>query len=249
MKKTMPEHDAILAAHPVDIYRALNSVFPDTDWLAWEPETILLELKNDVSDAAVDKLLAVQAVCSNSNAVVRSAAAFEKVVNAFCNNICVMDVIQPPEVEEMSYAVSQIEKLIHLVHGEKAVIEYIGEVPAYVASVARFRNWFMLPRNLQFAQDNLNSLLNCRTDSKKYKEHKHILDAVSDFVMGTTRKDARELLQNAVLTELETDDTSSLLVRHILGALLFDPTILYAKRNTDPAYHGADRTEDSHTSR
>lgn len=219
--------DVFLAAHPEEIYRALDTVFAGEAWLSWEPDTILLELKDDISDAAVDKLLAVQAVAANSNAVTRSAAAFEKTVNAFCNNICVMDVIQPPYVEEMSYAVSQIEKIIHLVHGNDVKIEYVDEVPGYVASTAHFRGWFMLPKNLAFGQEMLNGLTGLVPGTKLYKEHEHIVQVVSELVANTTRKDARELLEDRSITDLETDDTASLLVRHILGALLFDPTVVY----------------------
>ena len=222
-------HDGLLASHPADIYRALDQIFEGREWLAWEPETILLQLKDEISDAAVDKVLAVQAVAANSNSVLRSAAAFEKVCNAFNNNICVMDVIQPPEVEEMSYAVSQIEKIIRLVHGDSVEIAYVDEVPGYVASVAKFRGWFMLPRNLQFGQAMLNVLTGITEDSKLYKEHKRIVDMVSDFVKNTTRKDARAILEDASVMELETNDAASLMVKRVIGSLLFDPTLPYSE--------------------
>jgi hypothetical protein len=219
--------DSFLAAHPIAIYKACNEAFNGSEWLGWEPETVLLELKNDVSDAAVDKLLAVQAVASNANAVVRSAAAFEKVVNAFNNNICIMDVIQPPEVEEMSYAVSQIELIIKEVHGPDTKIEYTDEVPGYVAGVAKFRGWFMLPRNLQFGQAMLNTLTGIVENSALYKEHKNIVDVVSNFVLNTSRKDARDILKDASIMDLETNDSASLMVKRVIGSLLFDPTLPY----------------------
>lgn len=150
--------DAILAAHPVEILEACDGVFAGQKWLAYDPETILLSLKDDISDASVDKLLAVQAVASNPMAVLCNADAFEKTVNAFNNNICVMDVAQPPEVEEMSYAASQIDKIIKAVHGAKSDIRYSGDVPNYVAATARFRGWTILPKNLSFAQEMLDVL-------------------------------------------------------------------------------------------
>lgn len=55
-----------------DIYLACDHVFESDAWLSWEPETLLLELRSDVSDAAVDKLLAVRAVAANSGAVFES---------------------------------------------------------------------------------------------------------------------------------------------------------------------------------
>lgn len=224
--------DAILAAHPIEILEACDGVFTGQKWLAYDPETILLSLQNDISDAAVDKLLAVQAVASNPMAVLSNSDAFEKTVNAFNNNICVMDVTQPPEVEEMSYAASQIEKIIKAVHGAKVKAQYSGDVPNYVAAVAKFRGWTILPKNLAFAQDMLDVLCGTVKDSKLYAEHKNILKAVSDFVDKTSRKDAREILKDAAITELEKDDAAQMIVRKFVGALLYDPTLPYSQVNT-----------------
>lgn len=224
--------DALLAAHPVEILEACDGVFSGQKWLAYDPETILLSLQNDISDAAVDKLLAVQAVASNPMAVLSNSDAFEKTVNAFNNNICVMDVTQPPEVEEMSYAASQIEKIIKAVHGENASIQYSGDVPNYVAAVTKFRGWTILPKNLSFAQEMLDILTGAVKDSKLYEEHKDILEAVTAFVNATSRKDARDILKDAAITELEKDETAQMIVRKFVGALLYDPTLPYAQENT-----------------
>lgn len=216
--------DAILRAHPIEIWQALEQVFSGEPWLSWEPETLVLELGDDVSDEALDKLLAVQAFCANPNAAARGAAAFEKTVQALCGNICVMDVSQPPEVEEMSYAVSQMEKLLDASQHEK--LEFTGEVPGYVAAAARFRDWIILPHNLSFAQAMLDSLTNLPEDSQLRMEHKAILDAVAGFVAKATRKDAREILTQA---ELDRDETEAMIVRKFVGALLYDPTLPYAQ--------------------
>lgn len=212
----------------MEILEALDGVFTGQKWLSWDPETLLLSLKEDISDASVDKLLAVQAVASNPKGMLNNADAFEKTVNAFCNNICVIDVSQPPEVEEMSYAVSQIEKIIRAVHGDKAKIKYAGDAPGYVAAAAKFRGWTILPKNLSFGQEMLDSLCGTEKESALYKEHKNILDAVSDFVAKTTRKNAREILQDAAITELEKDEAAQLVVRRVIGALLYDPTLTYS---------------------
>ena len=220
------ERDPLLAAHPFDIYLACDHVFKDDAWLSWEPETLLLELRADVSDAAVDKLLAVQAVSANSTAVFTSALAFEKTVNAFANNICVMDVLQPPEVEEVCYAVEHIRKIFHAVYGEKEC-EFTGEVPGYVASVARFRDWSILPKNLSFAQDSLDALTGLRKDSKLRKEHEKILDVISEFANNTEKADAESFLADESIKLLETDSAATFVVRRIIGALLYDPTLPY----------------------
>lgn len=223
------KHDAILAAHPVEIWLACEQAFHGEKWLSWDPETILLSLGSDISDEAVDKLLAVQAVASNAKATLTNADAFEKTVNAFCNNICVMDVSQPPEVEEMSYAVSQIGKLILAVHGPKAKIAFDGEVPGYVAATAKFRGWSILPKNLAFAQEMLDCLTCAVKDSKLYREHQAIIEAIEAFVAKTTRKDARDILKDVAIQELERDEPAQLIVRRMIGALLYDPTLPYSR--------------------
>lgn len=223
--------DPVLAAHPFDIYLACDHVFEEDAWLSWDQETLLLELRADVSDAAVDKLLAVQAVAANSGAVLGSALAFEKVVNAFSNNICVMDVLQPPEVEEMCYAVTQIEKIFHAVHGAQDYV-FTSEVPGYVASVARFRDWTVLPKNLAFAQEALDKLTGLQKDSKLRKEHADILSVITEFAENTGKADAESFLADESIKMLETDTEATLLVRRLIGALLYDPTIPYM-HNTD----------------
>lgn len=223
--------DPVLAAHPFDIYLACDHVFEEDAWLSWDQETLLLELRADVSEAAIDKLLAVQAVAANSNAVLESALAFEKVVNAFSNNICVMDVLQPPEVEEMCYAVAQIEKIFHAVHGEQDCV-FINEVPGYVASVARFRDWTVLPKNLSFAQEALDELTGLRKDSKLRREHADILSVITEFAGNTDKADAESFLSDESIKVLEKDSEATLIVRRLVGALLYDPTLPYT-RNAD----------------
>lgn len=49
----------------------------------------------------------------------------------------------------------------------------------------------------------------------------------------TSRKDAREILKDAAITELEKDDAAQMIVRKFVGALLYDPTLPYAKGNQD----------------
>lgn len=217
--------DAFLAAHPEDIYRACDELFKGQEWLAFEPETLLLELGNDIADAAVDKLLAVQAAASATDVVCTSAAAFEKTVTAFNNGICVMDVLQPPEVEEMSYAVSQIGKIVRLAHGPDKAPRYSGEVPGYVAAVARFRGWFMLPKNLSFAQEMLDVLTGMTETSKRREQCRELRDAVTELVSGMTRADARDILGHDDVKALEKDDMASQMVRRFIGALLYDPTL------------------------
>lgn len=218
--------DAILRAHPLEIYKACDELFGESPWLSWEPETLLMELKSEVSDRAVDKLLAVQAVCGNTKVALTNSDAYENVINAFCNNVCVMDVIQPPEVEEMSYGHSQITLLAKEVHGADCRIEPSGEVPGYVAATAKFRGWILLPENLSFAQEMLDSLTCLTKNSPLYRENREIVDTVRAFIKRTSRADARAILNDPQISALAKNDTASLALKRVIGALLYDPTII-----------------------
>jgi len=53
----------LLNRHPIDIYRELDKFFDKQDWLHWEAESFLLNLKNkypNLDDAEKDKLLAIK---------------------------------------------------------------------------------------------------------------------------------------------------------------------------------------------
>ena len=217
-------HDPLLAAHPVDIYTALDTLFGDADWLAWEPETILLELKQEVSEEAKDKLLAVLAMAAHAEEASTHGVAFEKTVQAFCNNVCVMDVYQPPYVEEMCYAVQQMQAINSKVHPDKPW-KFSGEVPGYVAAVAKYRGWFMLPEALAFAQEALDNL----AGTGKRQEYKELYDSVHQLFHELKKPDAEALLHDKNLSELSRDDdTAAVLLRQLTGALLYDPTLPYA---------------------
>ena len=217
------ENKVLLASHPIEIYTALDTVFAGEPWLQWEPETIILHLKGEVCDQAIDKLCAVQAVGSNSNVVCTSANAFEKTVNAFCNNICVMDAYQPPYVEEMCYAVPQIELIIKAVHGKKGV--FTSEVPGYVAAAAHYRGWMALPACLGFAEEMLVHLNGLNKSSEKYHRCKKLVDDVRDLCKHMDRPTAEDILKSDVFKELEPAESYQL--KNIVGAVLFDPTSLY----------------------
>lgn len=219
--------DPLRAAHPVEIYAAVDAVFPGEPWLAWEPETLLLALAEDVSEAAQDKLLAVQAVAANPDPALRFGVALEKTINAFCNNICVMDARQPPYVEELAYGVRQIRALIRAAHG-KTAFSFAGETPGYVAAAARFRDWIVLPEPLSFAQPELDRLTGLEHGSALRREHARIVDSVSRLCRELTVDDAASLLRHPEVESLAANDTASLLVKRVIGAMLYDPTLPYA---------------------
>lgn len=226
-------NDLVLATHPSELFMAMDMAFPGDDWLEWEPETLVMSYRwGDLSDQAVDKILAVHAVASNTSLVLADSIAFEKVVTAFCNNVCVMDASQPPYVEEILYAVRQIRliaKLAHPTDGDKIVFH--SAVPSYIAAVAKFRDWFVLPDELEFAQASLNYLTSLPAESKLRKEHAEIIDAVEEVYKKLGTKDAEAMLENGDVRKLSGDDAASMLARRLIGALLYDPTLPYKKQS------------------
>lgn len=141
----------VLGSHPVDIYTALDEEPLFLEWVTWDAETLLMQLPLVKDAVAMDKVLAVKSCAANINVPAAKALAFEKVCTAFCNNHCVMDAYQPLFVEEVFYGVGQIRKISQIVHGR--VPKFKGEVPGYIASVAKTRAVTVLPLPLAFAQD------------------------------------------------------------------------------------------------
>lgn len=215
--------NAILGAHPIDLLKALDRLFEGEDWYLWEPEVVLHELRDEVSEQAQDKVLAVQAVACNGSQACTKASAFENVVHAFNNNMLVVDTLQPPLIEEVMYAVEQLEKIIKYVHGDSTAFGFGSEIPGYIAAVAKYRDWVVLPARLEFAQDALDALTGLREGSKKYSEFKDTLTLIRGLVraVGATHVVANE----EIFRLIEEDTPKSMVIRLILGAYLYDPTL------------------------
>lgn len=219
--------NAILGAHPVNLLKALNEMFKDEDWYSWEPEVLLHELRDEVSEQAQDKILAVQAVACNSSLACSKAVAFENVVHAFCNNILVVDTLQPPLIEEIMYTVEQLRGLVRAVHPEVTDVPLHGELPGYVAAVAKYRGWIVLPERLTFAQEALDRLNGMEVETNKHEEFKATLGLIKGLVAAvgqTTVAASDEIYQM-----LEDDSQKTAMIRLILGAYLYDPTLPFSK--------------------
>lgn len=216
--------DPLLAASPEEIFVALDKLFVGEQWMQWEPETLLHELEGDVSDAAKDKLLAVQAVAANSMLPLKECIAFENVVNAFNNNVCVVDTPQPVFVEEMFYAVKQLTAIIHRVHGEDKKITFSGTVPGYIAATAKYRGWTLLPKELEAGQQQLDFL----TGTHPKKENAELLTRVRELYANMKHADAKDILKSEEIQKLlEQEDANATFVRQVLGLFLFDPCLPY----------------------
>jgi hypothetical protein len=202
----------IYKAHPVDLLTLFNKEMGATDWLDWEVETVLAQFNTVLSQAAQDKVLAIQSVLNNIGLTASDAIAFEKVVHAFCNNPCIMDALQAPSIEEIFYTVKQIKKLVN------AGIEYVGEIPGYVAAVAAHHDWVLLPLPLSFAQEALYSLLYLTPGTERWKESEAFINEGKKIL---------EYLDTHYFTDydsLENETMAALFIRRILGAYLYDPT-------------------------
>lgn len=210
----------VKAQHPIDLYRMLDTLFRDEEWLDWEPETLIRQADKLEDPIAQDKLLAIQSAAANSRLVLSNAVAFEKVVLAFSNNHIIPDAPQSPYLEEVFYAVDQLRELIQLVHDQKA--EFIGEVPGYVSAVARHRGWQILPAGLNFAQQSLNFLWGLREGASRHMEFQGVLQRAETLAasLEKVRFDSEQLKDLDGLGA----DADPLLLRYV-GLFVFDPTV------------------------
>lgn len=204
---------------PSAIYSELSSNFGEADWVGWDPHTVLAHIE-DATDVGQDKILATQAFAFNTKLASTEAVAFENISHAFCNNHCVFDAHQPLELPEAAYAVKQMRELAKLVHGPKFELEFAGEIPSYIAAIAKFRGFYLLPQSLAFAQGLLNHLTGLAPGSPKYQESEKLLTA-AESVLGALG--ASPKLED-VIAHLEREDALTDFTRAVVGCVVFDPT-------------------------
>ena len=209
----------ITSKHPIDLYLEISAKYPE--WLDWEPETVTITLELTNKDSEIDKVLAVQTVAKNPNAVTRNSFIFEKVANSFCNGFPIMDTHTKPYIEELVYTTKQIKKIVAASQDEKFEdIEFTGDVPNYVAAVAVSRGWIVLPKSLEWAQESLNYLTGISEGSAKYKEYYSVVTSLTRAVKDLP-DDFETLISSEQLEGLET----SILAKYV-GAYLYDPTTI-----------------------
>jgi len=227
----------VLQYSPRELFTLLNKQFSNTnlgggeEWLAWEPETVLLQLPQISNPVSKDKILAVHTACFNTSAVVTEWLAFEKVVSAFCNNPCIADVIQVPHIEEMYYTLGQLEELIAEVHpnesGREREIErqLSNQICGFIAAVAFNDGWLVLPAKFGVTtQESLNKLNGIYVGNEKYTTVQPIIDKV----LTTAKQLCTPTFSNNDLTlelsRLESVDTYEFShIRRIIGCYLYDP--------------------------
>lgn len=172
-----------------DLFKELDNLdTPEVEWLEWDPDALILYLEKHgnyiENPIAKDKLLAVKSFAYRRDIGTMDAKAFEKLVHAFNNNAIVVDVIQEPEIEEVYYAVKEMHKLseaLNKYQGATKVdsLEFIGEIPGYVASVAVRSGLRVLPKLLSFAQEMLDFL---GSNSAYNKNSDGDIDAIKSIV-------------------------------------------------------------------
>jgi len=204
----------ILSLHPVDIYSLLDEQFnKDGSWLPWDSETLLMQLPLVVGAIARDKVLAVKSCAFNIKVPCTQSVGFEKTCKAFSNNVCVMDMYQPLYVEEALYGVQQIKLIGAKVHGEEETITFMGEVPAYVAAVAKTRNTMVLPKPLEFAED----ILTFITGYTKNPDEIELVESLDGLKHA-------QLFDKGLLDKLAPmDNPTDATIARLLGCYLFDP--------------------------
>ena len=208
----------VLQSPPIILYQVLDRFFNGSTWLEWDVETLLRQLNQVQDPIAQDKVAAVKSCAFNFNVPCTIGLAFEKTTAAFCNNACVPDSYQPPHMAEVFYAVNQLQQLAGVVQGQP--VTFTGEVPGYIAAVAKLRKSYLLPKPLEFAQDMVTFLTGYTPDPGTM--------ALVDNIDALVRANGTEKLQdNSVLDNLRPDNSEQdRSIAALIGYYLFDPTVI-----------------------
>jgi hypothetical protein len=223
----------ILQSTPTVLYQKMDEFFTvdaDADlgdpgewvgWLGWDADTFLLRFRQVVDPVAQDKLLAIKSFMLLPRIVQTDALAFEKVVTAFNNNVCVMDAVQPVFIEEIQYAIAQLNKLHEAAEDEvensAQNLEFSGEVPGYIAAVANHRNFRVLPKPLEFAQDMTTFLTGYAPSADEIV----LVDNLDKVFAETPEAMLDQDTLDALHTDLEVGDRT---IAKLIGCYVFDPT-------------------------
>lgn len=204
----------VLRSSAKDTFLLLDEQFGDESWLTWDAETLLLHCSQVKEPVAMDKLLAVKSCALNINIPCSKAIAFEKTVTALCNNSCVMDTYQPLFMEEVFYGVQQLQALCQEVLQQAC--KFTGEIPGYIAAVAKTRGFNVLPKELEFAQDMVTYLTG-------YSPSADEITLVES--LATVAKTAKAaLLDKATLDKLSPGTNSQdKVVAQLIGCYVFKP--------------------------
>lgn len=118
-------------------------------------ETIILN-NPDASDEELEKIFAIKALVGNPAGVLQNVMGWEKFCFAVNNIIPNPEAVDIPNVLMIAHAVQEAEQVLNkkLLFNEPT--EHMTIV--YIATVAFDEGWVILPRILNFAQNELNKL-------------------------------------------------------------------------------------------
>lgn len=171
-RDTMMNEDAAATAVFEAAKRLLGPGF-----LAWEPESIWLELKDhgvDMDQTNRDKLMAASTLIQTGG-FYWDAAAFENTAMAFNDLPIAPDAIQEASPAQLAWTVFEAELLLHREYQEPGEFDY---EPARYAAVSMNRAGHVVaPESLAFAQGELDKLNQGNLDLKdKIKQRWENLD-------------------------------------------------------------------------
>lgn len=138
-------------------------------FIAWEPETIYLEIHNktglDPDALTRDKIQACITLLSTPY-FFTDAAVFENTVTAFNHYVSDPRILHEASPAQMAWAVTEAEFFLSI---HDMVLPSFDYEPAGYAAVVLFRDGYIVaPRQLQFAQELLDKHLN--PDAKKLQK-------------------------------------------------------------------------------
>lgn len=237
----------LLRKNPSDIFKDMYSTYfkelddPTTDdieWLSWDPDSLIVYLfKKDITvddPIAVDKLMSIFAFLYRMDIGTSDAKAFEKIVHAFNNDAVIVDVIQEPTLEAVCYTIREMHKLYDMLQAKvyskdetkfkQGKLEFTGEIPGYVASVAYYNNFPLLIPLLSFATESFDFLNSTKWRDKKYDG---LLTKLNELMLFLENTELDKVSIDNILNEASnsSDLIKSFLIKYI-GLYLYNPCII-----------------------
>lgn len=133
-------------ANPIRIKMLLDEAWGD-DWLDWEPETIAQTAEQDgfsISKISFDKIFSLR-LLEKTDLCENDPRVFEKVCVAFASRPVDWGIIQDCSLPEICGAVALIKNYV------KRDVKFSSEVKTYIAGVALFHGYILLPPLVRFA--------------------------------------------------------------------------------------------------
>jgi hypothetical protein len=210
---------------PATLYRNLDAMLTKEHskrWLEWEPEVLLSTVPEVKYYVPRNKLLAIQAVGANADLVCSDHIGFESVGNCFCNYHYLVGESQPIGIEECLYTTNHVKQIISDVHKlDTDKINFLGEIPGYIASVAKLYKHRVLPVPLNFGQDILDFLYPNNKQDAHFEEMKHIAAEIDKTAIPN---DFGNL--GKILDVIDPGSTNGAFVNWLIGCYLYNPTTI-----------------------